>query len=114
MATLVIEENNNGKNIKKSGWWCFSFTATATGAYGKKFPTNEATFGVIIGFKLLSGSTTSLKTLLSSKERRWAKQKHVIHLIMLSRLAFQTLLVFQMPAERGAKHVQTKRLRLEN
>lgn len=62
------KENNNGKNIKKSGWWCFSFTATATGAYGKKFPTNEATFGVIIGFKLLSGSTTSLKTLLSSKE----------------------------------------------
>ena len=89
---MVIEENNNGKNIKKSGWWCFSWAATATGSYGKKFPTNEATFGVIIGFKLITGSTTSLKTLLSSKERGWAEQRHLFNHNL--EVGMSTVLVF--------------------
>ena len=61
------EGDDNGKNVQKSGWWCFSWRATATGAYGKKFPTATAQYGVVTGFKLITGSTTSLQTLMSTK-----------------------------------------------
>jgi len=50
--------NDNGKAIKKSGWWCFTWRTSATGSYGKKFPDKTSVWGVATGFKLMSGVST--------------------------------------------------------
>ncbi|CAJ1401024.1 unnamed protein product [Effrenium voratum] len=67
-ALALRRNNDNGKGIKRSGWWCFSWRASATGAYGKKFPKPESVWGVVAGFKMITGSTASLTYLMSGKK----------------------------------------------
>lgn len=67
-TALALKRNDdNGENIKKSSWWCLSFRASATGAYGKKFPSPTAQWGVVTGFKLITGSTANLLKLLQGQ-----------------------------------------------
>ncbi|CAE7363065.1 hypothetical protein AK812_SmicGene38208 [Symbiodinium microadriaticum] len=69
-TALALKQRNNedGKPIAKSGWWCWSWRVTATGGYAKKFPDKTSTWGVATGFKLLSGSTLDLATLMSQND----------------------------------------------
>ena len=69
-TALALKQRNNedGKPIAKSGWWCWSWRVIATGGYAKKFPDKTSTWGVATGFKLLTGSTLDLATLMSQNQ----------------------------------------------